>query len=73
MSRFAIAQWMYMYTLKFVIPGLSSDHWIPTDVLLTLNADTLRPIPTQINTCDPHSKLRKFCFNLRGAMVGAMV
>ena len=73
MLRFAIAQWMYMLTLKFVIPGVSSDHWIPTDVLLTLNADTLRPTPTQINICDPHSKLCSFCFNSRGVMVGVAV
>ena len=36
-------------TLKFVTPGVSSDHWSSIDVLLTLAADTLRPTATQQN------------------------
>ena len=44
-----------IHTLKFVTPGVSSDHWSPIDVLLTLAADTLRPTAIQQNY-NHHSK-----------------
>ena len=35
------------HTSKSVIPGVSSDHCSPIDVLVTPNADTSRPTPIQ--------------------------
>ena len=45
-----------VHTLNSMIPGVSSVHWSPIDVLVTLVVDTLKPTATHQNMQVPFNE-----------------